>query len=71
MKLKEKKNWCCYHTLVDLYIGIDLSDENACSDVTYRSAHYAQGSAEQCHVAEVKGRLEQTVHPAKKICFGI
>ena len=36
------------------------------SHVTYCTADNAEGEAEYGHVAEIEGRLEQTVHPEPK-----
>lgn len=49
-------------SLIYLDCGIYLSHESVSADVSDRSAHDTQGQAEQRHVAEVKRRLEETVH---------
>lgn len=51
--------------LIYLDCGIDLPHEGISADVTDRPAHDTQGQAEQCHVPEVKCRLEETVHSVR------
>lgn len=54
-----------FSCLVYLDRGIYLPHEGVSADVSYRSAHNTQSQAEQRHVAEIKRRLEETVHSAK------
>ncbi len=49
--------------LVDFDRSVNLPDEQASPGVAQGAAHEAEGEAEQRHVAEIEGRLEQAIHP--------
>lgn len=52
--------------LVYFHIGINFTHKQIRAHVADGAADDAQCTAEQCHVAKVEGRLEQTKHSAKK-----
>lgn len=51
--------------LVYFHIGIDFAHEEIRAHIADGTADNAQGAAEECHVAKVEGRLEQTEHSVK------
>lgn len=52
--------------LINFYIRINFPNKETRADVADGAANDAQRPTEQCHVAEVETRLEQTVHSAEQ-----
>lgn len=54
-----------FYYLIDFYIRVDFAHKQPGADIPNCATNNTQRTAEQCHVAEIKWRLEQAIHSAK------
>lgn len=53
---------CVWVCLIDFHIRIDFTYKQPGTNIANCAANYTQRTAEQCHVPEIKCRLEQAIH---------